>query len=377
MARSAFVSRSFAALVAVVALLGGSPAHAGDDTDASLDARVARLAEQASLQGNLLVVRGGEIVHEWSLGVARASTGEPVTPATRFEVGSVAKPLTAIGVLILVDRGLVVLDAPVTEYLPSFPYPAVTVRQLLLHTSGMPWHADFIAEYWDRSRVSTHTACLEILARERPELAFEPGTGYLYSNLNYWALAAIVERVSGRPFAGFMQDEVFIPLGMERTSVLGDPLSSESAPPGVAVAQVLDEQGGWVESGTTEQTRFVHFLAGELGSVHVTTTARDLVKLLPVLRGEALLSPPTAREMLTPGRFSDGRLIEVQSWTSFGYGLGWKLDADGTAWHDGDWGGYRAMVRLDPASGDGLVYTFNRPPTDWGWLGKFEGLLGE
>lgn len=342
-----------------------------------LDGLIDELHAASSLHGTVLVLEGGVVGYQRSVGVARADTGEPIDATTRFEVASVAKPLTAVGVMVLVQDGLVALDTPAEEYLPGFPYPGVTVRHLLSHTSGLPFHARFIGEHWDLDRVADNDALLAVLKKTTPDLAFAPGSGFLYSNLNYWTLAEIIEAVSGRPFAAFMQDEVFIPAGMARTSVLADPLSERTAPPGVAVSQVpvqtADGAIEWVASGSTDTTRFVRFLAGEEGGVHVTTTCQDLARLLDVVRGQRVLTPAAAREMITPARLEDGSEVVVRGWSEHGYALGWKTDADGSVWHDGDWGGYRAMVRLNPETGDGLIYTLNRPPLDWSWLPRLMG----
>lgn len=353
----------------------------------TLDRVIDDLEVSASLRGNLLVLDDGEIIGEWSIGVSRADTGELITPDTRFEVASVAKPFTAVGVMVLVEKGLIGLDEPAALYLSGFPYPSVTIRQLLSHTSGMPGHESFIEEYWlaergvavedladwdsvrDRVGVVNNRETLAIFSEKQPELVGEPGTVFNYTNTGYWVLARIIEEVSGRSFAEFMQDEVFIPLGMGRTSILRSSLTLETAPPGVAVGEVQNASGEWIEAGSNADTRFVHFLAGQQGGVHVTTTARDLTKLLPLLRGESILSRESVAIMTAPGTYADGAMIEVRDWAKYAYGLGWKIDDDGTLWHDGDWAGYRAMIRLNPVTGDGMIYTLSRPPTNWEWLG--------
>ena len=142
-------------------------------------------------------------------------------PDTIIEAGSVSKQFTAAAVLLLAQQGRLSLDDPARKYIPELPDygEPITVRHLLTHTSGLrDW--GFIEDVagWPRTtRVYTHDHVLDIVARQRA-LNHGPGADFSYTNTGYNLAAILVSRVAGRPFADFMREAVFEPLGMTRTS---------------------------------------------------------------------------------------------------------------------------------------------------------------
>ncbi len=153
----------------------------------------------------------------WSEGFGWADLEQrvPVTPLTKFRVGSVAKTLTATGLALLVERGLIDLEAPVQNYVPAFPrkrWP-VNTRQVAAHTAGFRHYEgdEFLADV----AYPSVEAALEIFARDT--LLHEPEAAMSYSTYAYTLLAAVMERASGVEFLTFMRDEVFEPLGLRNT----------------------------------------------------------------------------------------------------------------------------------------------------------------
>jgi CubicO group peptidase (beta-lactamase class C family) len=163
----------------------------------------------------LVITQGDEVVHVGNYGEARP--GEAVTAQTQFFIGSLSKSFTALAVMQLVEQGLVTLDTPVQQLVPEFA-PAdprasqVTVRHLLNMSSGLS----------DRGFPMLVTdpgiALSEYIALLRDaQFVSEPGTRFHYFNANYVLLARLIEVVSGQPFAEYMRDQVFVPLGMNST----------------------------------------------------------------------------------------------------------------------------------------------------------------
>ncbi|WP_019949740.1 serine hydrolase domain-containing protein [Hymenobacter aerophilus] len=140
------------------------------------------------------------------------SIGEATSPQTPYYLGSVSKSLTAFGVLRLVEEGRLTLDQPVTTLLPTLHVTGsstpLTVRHLLNHTSGITKRAGFSAlpPLWELERTGFRLAT-----------ASEPGQKHEYSNLNYALLGLLIEKISGRTFRQYMQEQVFAPLGMAHT----------------------------------------------------------------------------------------------------------------------------------------------------------------
>ncbi len=208
-------------LVSVVLLLAlGAP----PPEIRGLDDYLRQQQADADLPGlAVAVVRGTDVVHRFTAGTD--GDGREITDRTPFLLGSVAKPVTALAVLQLVDRGLVELDAPAVRYLPSFRLAAgadrITVRHLLDHTSGIPGRA---------LRTDRFDVSLADLAEVEPTAA--PGARYDYSDANYLVLGALVGEVSGRPFGSYLRDNVLAPLDMRHAATTEAEAAAVGLPPG-------------------------------------------------------------------------------------------------------------------------------------------------
>ncbi|MBN6053215.1 beta-lactamase family protein, partial [Nonomuraea sp. RK-328] len=204
------------ALAAVfVSLLPPAPAS----IPASVDAYVEQYRAATGLPGvEVAITHGNKVVHV--AGYGRTATGAPVTADTPMAMASVSKSFTALAVMWLVEKGQVALDQPVRRYLPEFtmadPRAAkITVRQLLNQTSGM---ADSAFHEKSLSQPETFQGAVARLRTAR--LATEPGTAFSYHNTNYQVAARLVEVVSDRPFAAYLDAYVFQPLGMRHSRTL-------------------------------------------------------------------------------------------------------------------------------------------------------------
>ncbi|MEO8226327.1 MAG: serine hydrolase domain-containing protein, partial [Gemmatimonadota bacterium] len=179
----------------------------------AIDAYVARAMAADRVPGaSIAIVHGDTVVHVRGFG--SDGRGNPVTGETGFVLGSMSKAFTALAVMQLVERGRVELDAPAQRYLPWFRVgdsaasAAITVRQLLLHTSGIPTRAA-------RARGDARTLTDHVRALASVKLAHAPGTVHEYASPNYLVLGAIVEAVARRPFGAYVEQEIFAPLQME------------------------------------------------------------------------------------------------------------------------------------------------------------------
>jgi len=167
------------------------------------------------------VTRDGSILWEEAFGWANRESMLAATPDTVYTLCSVAKPVTAVGLMTLVQRGRIALDRPINEYLgdPGLrsrvgDADAATVRRVANHTAGLPRWYDF---FYDDEPIERPP--MEETIRRYGNLVWEPGT-YRYSNLGYGVLDYLIEKVSGKTFPAYMSDEVFAPLGMTHSAVL-------------------------------------------------------------------------------------------------------------------------------------------------------------
>lgn len=210
-----------AAAIVVINLVvpSGASAPVAPIAPAALDAWFDDAVRDAGIPGAAIaVVEDGRIVHEHGTGVADDS-GRPVTAQTPFVIGSLAKSLTALAVGQLAERGLVNLDAPVRRYVPEFAVAdptasgAITVRQLLNQTSGIPTSVG-------TAELSSPATTLDgqVRALRTVDLASAPGVAFAYSNANYVVLGRLIELVSGQSYEAYLQDTVAGPLGMVHTT---------------------------------------------------------------------------------------------------------------------------------------------------------------
>jgi D-alanyl-D-alanine carboxypeptidase len=156
-----------------------------------------------------------EVRFEFCGGRRDVGAALPVTSATAFMAASSTKAVTAVAVLQLAGRGEVKLDASLSAYYPEHPYGSgVTVRQLLNHTSGVPspmpinWLHRIDTEGFDEDGALTE------VMRAHPHLSFPAGDRYAYSNLSYWLLGKVIQRVSGLSFEEYTRREIFEPMGV-------------------------------------------------------------------------------------------------------------------------------------------------------------------
>jgi CubicO group peptidase (beta-lactamase class C family) len=166
------------------------------------------------------VERDGHVLLTRGYGMADLETGLPITPATIFESGSVAKQFTATAVVLLALDGKLNLDDPVRRYIPELPAydRPITIRHLLTHTSGIrEWSALVAAAGWPRgTRAHQQADLLDIVFRQKA-LNYPVGDYYSYTNSGYAIAMSLVERVSGKSFQAFARERIFGPLGMTHT----------------------------------------------------------------------------------------------------------------------------------------------------------------
>jgi len=166
---------------------------------------------------SIAIVQDGRLAYAKAYGAAHLKPAVPSTTATLYAIDSVSKEFTAAAVLLLAEQGKLSLDDPIAKWFPGLrAAAAVTLRQLLTHTSGIRdyWPQDFLTP--EMTQPTTTAAIIDEWV-QRP-LDFEPGTDRQYSNTGYVVAAAIVEKVSGEPLFQFLSRHVFAPLHMARVA---------------------------------------------------------------------------------------------------------------------------------------------------------------
>lgn len=202
------------AALPLAAALGQAP----DSSIAALDRFIRARAAADSFSGAVLVAHNGRPVLRAGYGLADRAKGAPVTPETKFNLGSIDKLITRIAVWQLVAADKLDLDAPIGRYLPDYPNrdvrERVTARHLYQMSSGI---GDIFNDEFRRRHAEIRTVddYLSLFARE--PLRFEPGTARFYSNGGYIVLGKLIERLSGRTYYDYVLEHVARPAGMSDT----------------------------------------------------------------------------------------------------------------------------------------------------------------
>ncbi|MFC4012766.1 serine hydrolase domain-containing protein [Nonomuraea purpurea] len=183
-----------------------------------MDALVSAYRELGRFSGAALVARGDRVLFKKAYGCANYEHDVPNGPATVFRIGSQTKTFTAIAILRLQERGLLHVSDPVGRHLPGYPRGAdITLHHLLTNTSGIP---DYVTTDGFTRIMGTPRTRERLIAgfKDRP-LLFEPGARMSYSNSGWVLLGEVIERLSGLGYARYLQENVFAPLGMERSGL--------------------------------------------------------------------------------------------------------------------------------------------------------------
>ena len=200
---------------AFLALAAALPARAQGDRLAQIDRLLQQYHDYGLFNGVALVAEGDRVLYQKGFGEAEMAWHVPNTPATRFRIASVTKQFTAALALQLIEQGAMDLDAPITRYWPEYPAAqgdAVTIRQLLNHTSGIPSYTGF-ADLAEAQR-KPHTPEAIVASFWELPLEFEPGSAFRYNNSGYALLGALIERVTGQPYDVALRERLLTPLGL-------------------------------------------------------------------------------------------------------------------------------------------------------------------
>jgi D-alanyl-D-alanine carboxypeptidase len=200
---------------------GGSNSAAPQPQTTSLGSLVDSLAnatmKQQGIPGmTVALAKNGSMLYAQAYGDSDMATHLATQTSTIFEIGSVTKQFTAALVMRLQEQGQLHVDDPISAYLPEYKFSsAITLRMLLTHTSGLANYTTF-TQYpgWAANGVSEQTV---LSAVSQTPLLFPPGTQWSYSNSNYFALGAIIEKLTGQSYAASLSQSIFQPLGLTST----------------------------------------------------------------------------------------------------------------------------------------------------------------
>ena len=299
---------------------------------------------RAGFSGQILIAKNGEIIFEDYKGYANASNKSLILPETPIHLASVSKTFTGMAALKLWEEEKLVLDAPVTKYLPKFPYADITIEQLLSHRSGLPDYAYFLEskkyvsvkvrtkrgrwvkklklvknEVPFRAGLYSNQDVFDYMVQRKPAPQASPNRMFKYCNTNYVVLALIIEQITKVDFPTYMDKTIFKPLGMNNTFIFNTKNTERYTP----------SYNARMQPYRLEKYDCIY------GDKNVYSTVRDMYLWDKALTEGRFINPSTLEMAYQP---------KSQTNKSFqNYGLGWRIlskpNEERLIYHNGWWHG--------------------------------------
>lgn len=288
-------------------------------------------AKKNYFNGNVLVAYKGNCIYNESFGYADMLRRSKLKKDDIFQLASVSKQFTAMAIMMLKEQNKLAYDDTVTKYIPEFPYPRITVRMLLNHTSGLPNYMWLVEHHWKGKKAPYNNDIVKMMAEHKLALYFTPGRRWDYSNTGYIILASIVEQITKVEFADFMKNNVFEPLQMNNSFVYSRSLSNAKK----------DRLIGYYYRSKRYRMIPETVNDGAVGDKGVYSTTEDLFKWDQALYNNTLVSYETLEEAIST--------FKLRNKYEIPYGFGFRIRTRNNkkvAYHHGKWNGFRTSILL-------------------------------
>lgn len=300
------------------------------------------ILKRSNFNGGILVAKNDKIVFENYNGFKNPSGKDSITSSTPFHIASVSKTFTAMGILKLWQDGKLDIDKPVSDYLDSFNYPGVTIRNLLSHRSGLPNYVYFMEEAgWDKHVFIENKDVLDYLIHKKSELKNigRPDASFNYCNTNFVLLALIIEKTSGMKYPQFIKKTFFDPIGMKNSFVF-----------------TMNDTASITYSYDWRRRQIpLDFLDVTYGDKNIYSTPEDILRWDMALKSNLIFKDSTLMEAYSP--YSNEK-PGIRN-----YGLGWRMnifpDGKKTIYHNGWWHGNNAVFLRVPYDGITIIVLGN------------------
>jgi len=266
-------------IILIILLIGLTYQYSTPSIPARIDKLVSEYVINHNFMGSILVADKGKVIFAKGYGLANVKQNVLNSPQTKFLIGSITKQFTAMLVMQLVEKGKLKLDNTISEFLPYFPRNTgdkITIEMLLNHTSGLP-HPDGIESYYHFTKKEDY-----IKKASKEKLHFEPGEKYKYSNVGYYILGVIIEKVTGKTYEEFLIEKILKPLGMSNTGCNSRGLALENR--AYSYFKLSDKYLTWSDTRSFDPS-IMFFSAGFMYS-----TVEDLFKFSKALSTNKLLT---------------------------------------------------------------------------------------
>lgn len=326
------------------------------DIPARIDSFFKIMHEAGGFNGNVLIASHDTVIYKGSFGLAEIATGRKLNDSSVFELASVSKQFTAMGIVLLERAGKLSYTDSLRHFFPQLPYNNITVEHLLYHTSGLPDYMTLMKEKTERGSITFNEDLIRLLAQYKPPVNFKPGEKWEYSNTGYALLASIIEKVSGKTFGEYLKAKIFKPLGMRHTEVYRRRFENR---------KVKNYAYGYVKSDSLKNmilpdehpnyADMVRRLDGIVGDGTVNSTTGDLLKWSLALDKNLLVPASVKERIFRVGKLNDGDITN--------YAYGWMTDSlsgiGPVVNHGGSWPGYNTWIEKHFSTGKTVILLNN------------------
>lgn len=363
-----FCFRSGIALILLALAFSQFATAAQNPTAKQIDAIFSGLTSSHEPGLAAVVRQNGRTAFIRGYGLRDLRSSLPIDEHTNFRLASFTKQFTAMAIMLLVHDGKLRYDTTLADVFPEFPAygHTITIRNLLNHTSGLVAYEDlmdkkYAGKSWEEIPQISDAGVLALM-EQQTGTKFPPGSKWEYSNSGYCVLAMVVEKISGAPFAEFLQKRIFEPLKMENTvaHVYGKDHVANRA------YGYTNDAGVWLE---TDQSP----TSATLGDGGIYSSLDDLIKWDDALRNHTLLSAEEMNPAVTPENSAAvlpenvDDLPKAAGEKPLAYGFGWFLDpyrGHARMWHYGSSIGFHTIIQRFLADNLMIIILSNRSDLD-------------
>lgn len=309
---------------------------------AAIDQWLNQLQLANKFNGAILIIQDSQTLLAKGYGYTNAEKSQRINEHTAFRLASLSKQFTAVAIMRLQTQQLLHYDDFVSQYIPAFPYPNITIKHLLNHTSGIPDNYMALAQqYQDTIPLLTNDIAVDLICNAHAPVENEPNETFNYSNTNYIILARIVEIVAKQSFESYLRTAILDPLDMQGTRVWNlastDKIFSNKA----------DDLQNLLGNLSTLEPSFIDGVAGD-GAVF--SSLHDLAKWHQFWDSNELISEALMQTAQEPAQLNNGDHTQ--------YGFGWVLASSGI-WHNGKWLGANTIMMRNRVNNTALVLLDN------------------
>jgi len=295
-----------------------------------IDSLINYYHENQGLSLTMLIAKNDSVIYQNATGYVHPETKEPLNINSPFNLASVSKQFITMCAMILNEDNKLDYDQNVKDYVTDFPYHNITVRNLMTHTSGLPEYFKYYDKYFPKDKIFTNQDMLDMFIEHKPDLNFNPGDKYSYSNTGYLILALALEKAAGKPLTDFVTEKIIKPLNLVNTFPYN--LTMEAYP--------ANRVYGYHWKNDSLELNDLYNIDGVFGDGNMYSSATDLQNWSQALYNNLLVSEATLQEAFTPFILNNGEKSN--------YGFGWGIDeSKSRVSHSGGWVGFSTYIQRD------------------------------